>query len=322
MKKNRMEDKCMSGEKSKGSGEYGEGIARQFLKLIGWENALTGKDIPCVRKDIHKNAEGNPRQNHGVDFIVKYECSLMSRVECDVLISVKHRDGYPTTTKGAITEFKTFLKDITEATECYPAHELFSQHILGTNKINISNVIMWINSQLGKENEGVISEIQDFRNNENIDYKTVYLIDNKKANFLYSSIQHVKNKGSDYYFYYPDTGINMDTVQRKHQGYILPVQYINSPIQLFKVIESTGECLVITTEDDFTIEYFERLVQLARLTTEGWASKIIIAFPNYNDYGNKEDVKKAILQIRDETFAKKINVERYNYSDFRNIGGN
>lgn len=311
----------MAGEKSKTSGEYGEKIAIELLKLIGWESALSGKDIPCVRKDIHTGSDGNPRQKHGVDFIVKYECPLMSRVECDILISVKHRDGYPGT-KGAITEFKSFLKDIAEATECYPGHELFSQKIPGTNKMEISNVIMWFSSVLEEQNRGIINEIQNFRNNDDVNYKTVYLVDNKKANFLYSSIQYVKKKDEKFYFYYPDTGFNMDTVQRTHQGHILPVQCINSPIQLFKLVESSGECLIITLEDDFSPEYFSRLIQLARLVTEGWAAKIIIAFPNYNDYSSKEDVTKILAQIKDRAFAKKISIERFDYSDFRNLGGN
>lgn len=311
----------MSGEKSKNSGEYGEKIAVELLKSIGWENFLSGKDIPCVRKDIHKGVDGNPRQKHGVDFIVKYECPLMSKVECDILISVKHRDGYPGT-KGSITEFKSFLKDIAEATECYPSHELFSQKISGTNKMETSNVIMWFSSIPEEQNRGVINEIQNFRNSDDVNYKTVYLVDNKKANFLYSSIQFVKRKDKNFNFYYPDTGFNMDTVYRTHQGHSLPVQYINSPIQLFKLVESTGEYLIITLEDDFSIEYFCRLIQLARLITEGWAAKIIIAFPNYNDYSNKEDVTKILAQIKDRTFANKIMIERFDYSDFRNLGGN
>jgi hypothetical protein len=312
----------MSGEKSKASGEYGEKIASGLLNLIGWQNSLSGKDIPCVRKDIHKGDEGNPRQKHGVDFITKYECPLMSRVQCDILISVKHHDGYPATPKGIITEFKSYLKDIAEATECYPSHELFSQKIPGTSKIDKSNVIMWFSSALDEGNKGIINEIQNFRNTDDINYKTVYLIDNKKANFLYSSIQYIKNKDNNFYFYYPDTGLNMDTISRTHQGHTLPVQYINSPIQLFRLIEPTGDCLVITTEDEFSIEYFERLIQLARLVTESWAAKIIIAIPNYNDYSNKDDIKKTITQIKDSTFAQKITVERLDYSDFRNMGGN
>lgn len=311
----------MSGEKSKSSGEYGERIAQNLLKLIGWENALPGKDIPCVRKDIHKGAEGNLRQKHGVDFIVQYESPLMSRVENDVLISVKHRDGYPGT-KGAITEFKLYLKDIAEATECYPAHELFTRRISGTNKKDISNVIMWFSSVSEDENKGIISEVQNFRNSDNINYNTIYLVDNKKANFLYSSIQYIKSRNSNFYFYYPDTGFNMDTVKRNHQGHILPVQYINSPVLLFKVIESSGESLYMTVEDNFSIEYFDRLIQLARLATVGWATKIVIAFPNYNDYSSKDDISKILSHINDRTFAKKISVERLNYSDFRNIGGN
>ncbi|MED1646807.1 hypothetical protein P4U99_27230 [Brevibacillus agri] len=311
----------MSGEKAKHSGEYGERIAAELLKLIGWNNSLSGKNIPCVHNEIHYGENGNPRQIHGVDFIVKYECPLVSRLESNVIISVKHRDGYPKTSKGITTKFKSFLKDIAEATECYPAHELYRQRIKGTKKIEISNVIMWFDSAIGQENKGVISELQSFRNSDNVNYKTVYLVDNKKANFLYSSIKYVQSKNDNFFFYYPDTGFNMDTTDRTHQGRTLPVQYINSPVQLFKIIEPTGRCLIIVSEDNFSIDYFERLLQLARLITVNWASKIVIAFPDYNNYKNEDEIKVSISKVRDGDFAQAVIVEKYGLLDFRNIGG-
>jgi hypothetical protein len=311
----------MPGESSKSSGEYGEKIASELLKLIGWENMLHGKDITCVKNEVHKGASGKPRQQHGVDFIVKYACPLVSRSESNILISVKHRKEYPETPKGKITEFKSFLKDIAEATECYPSHDIYMERIKGTRKIEISNVIMWFSSLEGTENDGVINDIQNFRNSDNVNYKTVYLVDNKKANFLYSSIKYVQSRNTDFSFYYPDTGFNMDTTERSHQGRILPVQYINSPILLFKVVESSGKCLIMVTEDKFNIDYFERLLQLARLLTENWATKIIISFSDYNNYINEEEVEKCKLKIKDADFSQQIFVEKFSYLDFRNLGG-
>jgi hypothetical protein len=310
----------MSGEKSKSSGEYGEKIANELLKLLGWENALSGKDIPCVRKG-HIGANGGSRNNHGVDYIVKYSCPLVLKTESDILVSVKHRKDYPSTSKGKISDFKEFLKDIAEATECYPSHELFRDKIPGTKSMNICNVIMWFSALQDELCSGVIEDVADFRNSDAVNYGTVYLLDNKKATFLYSSIQHARNKDDKFLYFYPDTGFNMDTMLRKHQGNILPVQYINSPIQLFKIIESTGESLIITIEDEFNIDYFERLLQFARLLTAGWATKVFMAFPNYNDYSNSTSVKKSLGRLTDRKFAQKIIVESLNYTDFRNLGG-
>lgn len=311
----------MSGEKSKSSGEYGERIASELLKLIGWKNVLNGKDIPCVKNDIHIGAGGNPRQKHGVDYIVKYHCPLVTRLGRDILVSVKHRDGYPTTPKGKTSKFKTYLKDIAEATECYPSHELYGQLATGIKKMDISNVIMWFNSAVDKENESVINEMQNFRNSDNVNYKTVYLIDNKKANFLFSSIKYVQSRSTNFSFFYPDTGFNMDTTERSHQGDILPVQYINSPVLLFKITEANARTLIIVAEDGFSIDYFERLLQLARLLTVNWSSKIVIAFPDYNNYQNEDDVETSKLKIKDTDFAEQIFVDKFSYLDFRNLGG-
>lgn len=310
----------MSGEKSKSSGEYGEKIANELLRLIGWGNALSGKDIPCVKKE-HVGANGGSRTNHGVDYVVKYPCPLVSKTESTVLVSVKHRKNYPPAPKGKISDFKEFLKDIAEATECYPSHELYRTPIIGTKSINISNVIMWFSALQEEQCTGVIEEISDFRNSDAVNYGTVYLLDNKKATFLYSSVQYASKKDDNFFFFYPDTGFNMDTILRTHQGNILPVQYINSPIQLFKIITPTGENLLITVEDAFNIDYFERLLQLARLLTEGWATKVYMAFSSYNDYANKDNVKNILSKLNDRNFAKKIIVESLDYSDFRNLGG-
>jgi len=310
----------MSGEKSKSSGEYGEKIANELLKLIGWENALSGKDIPCVRKD-HLGASGSSRNNHGVDYIIKYSCPLVSKTESNILVSVKHRKNYPSTQKSKISDFKEFLKDIAEATECYPSHELFKDNIIGTKTKNVCNVIMWFSALQDELCGGVIDDISDFRNSDAVNYGTVYLLDNKKATFLYSSIQYARKMDNKFFYFYPDTGLNMDTVYRTHQGNVLPVQYINSPIQLFKIITDAGESLIITVEDEFNIDYFERLLQFARLLTVGWATKIFMVFPNYNDYSNSESVRKSLSRLADRNFAQKIIVESLDYSDFRNLGG-
>lgn len=311
----------MSGEGSKFSGEFGEKIVDELFKLIGWKKIIKGQDIDCINDDIHKGSSGNPRKTHGVDFIVKYVCPLVSRSEAHILVSAKHRKSYPETQRGKTTDFKSYLKDIAEATECYPSHNSYLESTPGTKSKEISNVIMWFNGTEGSENESVINDIQNFRNNENVNYKTVYLVDNKKANFLYSSIKYVQSIDPNYKFFYPDTGFNMDTFNRHHQGQVLPVQYINSPILLFKIVESDGKGLIIVTEEKFNGEYFERLLQLARLLTINWASKLIICFPNYNSYAHEEEVNFRKNKIEDNEFIEQISVKKFSYLDFRNLGG-
>lgn len=312
----------MAGEKSKSSGEYGEKIVTVLLDKIGWVNCLPGKDIPCVMGDVHKGEGGNPRKKHGVDFVVKYSDPLMSSTEHHILISVKHREDYPKGSAGRTSKFKEFLKDIAEATECYPAYKVDLQRISGTNQENTSNVIFWISESADEVRASVISDISNFRNSDNVNYKTVYLVDNEKLAFLYNSIQFVERLNKSFYFYYPDTGFNMDIITRKHQGHILPVQYINSPILLFKIVEDTGDCLVITVNEFLSESSLHRLIQLARLLTEGWAAKIVIAFSDYHDYKNSDIVATILGELQDSEFKKKIHIQSLGAYDFRNLGGN
>ena len=50
------------GELSKTSGENGEKITEELLKLIGWINPMKGVSVPC-------NIKAHNKQTHGNDFV-------------------------------------------------------------------------------------------------------------------------------------------------------------------------------------------------------------------------------------------------------------
>ena len=121
--------------------------------------------------------------------------------------------------------------------------------------------------------------------------------------------------------YYPDTGYNMDSAFRSHQGPLLPVQYINSPILLFKIEDSQGSNLLITSSESYSGDALKRLLQLARLITEGWASSITMAIHDYYDYSHGSEARTIVSQLQDDSFRKQIKIVALNYSDFRDLGG-
>lgn len=55
----------MSGEPSKQSGELGEKLAKEFLKLIGWDPSINTINIPCTIKSHN-------RKSHGDDVLYVY----------------------------------------------------------------------------------------------------------------------------------------------------------------------------------------------------------------------------------------------------------
>lgn len=211
----------MSGEKSKSSGEFGEKIVSELLKLVGWGNADYNPTIGCIEEE-----HGRKSKKHGLDFIFSLESPLINHIQDDVLISVKHNlDEYPS---SPTSKFKEHLKDLSHAMECFPYDETYSEkrisnHILETQ---VSGVLFWLSSKDDMEKD-IIKEVYPFRNTDKIDYGPVYLVDNKRANFLYKTINYAKNRYKDYKFFYHPTGYNdNDPFVKRDFGEKLPVQLI------------------------------------------------------------------------------------------------
>lgn len=312
--------KMAGGEKAKSSGEYGEKIVKNLLELFGWKNCNSGVTVPCVYQETHKKKGSEKSEKHGIDYVFQYKSPLRDATKHDVHISVKCRDGYPKTEDGIKSKFKEFLVDIAFASECYPACEISKRKIAATNKKIYSSLIFWIdrNRNDGREKESVIDKIGGFYLREECHYDTVALIDNNRAQFLYTSIKFAKSKyGEDNCkFFYINTGLNNANLNRKYSGTILPYEYLNSDVLPMAINQNNQNILLLLVKDEFCEEYLRRLIGLAQEITSDWAANIIIAFPNYNEFEDGEAVISAKSEFEDSSFTDKITVLTYD-PDFR-----
>lgn len=105
------------GEKSKRSGEIGETIASELLKLIGWNNSLHNISIDCTSPQ-HLNGAGNPKTTHGEDQIFIYHNPFHDDQTEIVHISVKHSSGKFPGEATLKRKFKEHLEELQETIEC------------------------------------------------------------------------------------------------------------------------------------------------------------------------------------------------------------
>lgn len=300
------------GEVAKRSGDFGEKIVKNLIELIGWKNNISNIGINCVHEDKHKLPDSEKRIKHGIDFIFQYKCPLKNSIQQNVIISSKHRDGYPTTPKGKKTKFKEFLYDIAYAIECFPVSEQFRNKTPGTTKKELTGVIFWIDSSEEQKGNGVVDDIADFRLTEDLDYKTVFLVDNKRADFLYDSIKFAHNTYGEenVEFFYIDTGYNNWGLARNYSGKVLPVEYINADVLPFKVKDKdNGDVLLLAVNDIFNEDYLKRLIGLSQDLTKTWPAKIVIAFPDFSLYHHESNVNAAKQQFEDIEFVSKIDIK-------------
>lgn len=303
-------------EISKKRGEFGEKVTEHLLQMIGWETLLANREIECYRPSDHAITYKD-RKDHGIDFIYKYDCPLFSDTEMFVLVSSKINEEYPSNPSG---KFKSHLRDVAYATECFKKSNLRSK-IKKQNanyQFRHSSVVFWIDNK--SEYDDVIERLTDFRVEEDLEFETTYLVDNRRADFLFATIDFVKNKFTNYemHFFHPSTGFNVSARQRLNSSKILPVQYINSSVLPIRIFKENEECLILSCIDNFESEYLQKLINLAQKLTNNWSQKVYILFPEYNLDTHKDKVDDVKLGFKDQNFVSKIIISSYN-PNFRNI---
>lgn len=308
------------GENAKSSGEYGERIVKNLLDLFGWKNCFSGVTVPCIHPESHTKTGSSSSEKHGIDYVFKYKSPLRTATRQDVLISVKCRDGYPKTETGIKSKFKEFLTDIAFASECYPSCEIATKKIIGTNQKVCSSLIFWIdrNRSDGRENESLIDKIGSFYLKEDCHYDTVALIDNNRAQFLYTIItfaHHTYGK-ENCKFFYINSGLNNASLDRVYSGTILPFEYLNADVLPMAVTTNGQDSLLLLVKDAFCPEYLKRLIGLSQELTSSWAANVILAFPDYNKHEHEQSVQICKSEFEDFNFTEKVTVISY-HPDFR-----
>jgi hypothetical protein len=305
-------------EVSKKRGEFGEEIVDQLLNLIGWHSNVKGVDIPCINPIEHAVSTKN-RIIHGIDFIYQYDSPFFSDIKDFVLISSKFNDEYPS---NPVTKFKSHIKDLAFAMECFKKSEFKNQYTEFGKNNKYSGVIFWLDNGKEKEYDDVIERLTDFKVDDDVDFESMYLVDNKRADFLYQTITYAGKffKNSLIEFLIPNTGHNNTIKTRQASSPTLPVQYVNASMLPLKVTQkdSNQEILVINVIDEFEEGHLQHLMGLAHNLTEGWANQIHILYPRFVKDSFGESVEKAKLEFRDKSFVRKVQIGSF-MPDFRNV---
>jgi len=210
--------------------------------------------------------------------------------------------------------FKSFLKDISFALECFSINPEWQGNIVSPEIDNSYNwgVIFWMAYNELPTNS-IVEKIGDFNNTDDLQYDTVFLVDNKKANFIYSSYVFANSliDGSSVGYYYPTTTYNIHNSSRENSGSLFPVQFICSNIIPFKIDSNSDSILLLTVLEEFSEEGLSKIIGLAQTFTTGWASKTVIAFSDYHEQEHKNIVNKVKTKFKDKNFIDKTFVKSY-----------
>lgn len=290
------------GETSKTSGENGEKITEEILKLIGWSNPMKGVEVSCKIKSHNK-------QTHGNDFLFVYDNPLHdNRTDIAYISSKNEKNGYAKGPQGVRTTLKKHLTELDKIISC----SKISPKVLSTiqqsegrkNKRHIG-ILFWLHGnkdELDRDIKPDLSAVQlDLESN-----CPIYLIDMARASFIKDAIGHFRatNHGA-YNFYYPKLGTVISPVDERF-GALLPIELAASdliPIR-FMIREKPALCLYV--KQGFSAKSLKKICGLAFDFADGWVQDIFIGLESYHPADDKEEKDAVIMGFRERAANIKI----------------
>lgn len=299
------------GEASKRTGEIGEEIVKDFLKMIGWINPRLNFDIPSIDPEKHQ------KKTNGIDGFFHYKNPMITNTIENIIFSVKFSSKkYP---NNPVPPFKDHYTDLAMAIESFKKSEIRSNVLNMHSNIESTferGILFWINN-IPDENTDISKKLIKIEIPKGYTHDGIILVDNVRMDFIFDSIQYVNSKYPksefDIEFTYFNTGMNNDDANMKG-GEILPVQYLSSNIIPFRIQHKlTREVtLLLCTNDHFEDNELIKLMGLAKNIGTNYQAKTVIAFPDYNKLKHEHTTETVKQTFEDLSFIKELTVENFN----------
>lgn len=299
----------MSGEPSKRSGELGEALAKELLRLIGWSPSLSTIKIPCAFQEKHG------RTSHGDDRLFIYNNPFLEGITDVVHVSVKHQiGGYAKGAQGVRTKLKEHLTELNEIVSCAKHSPDVKQAITshrGKPRKNHRGLLVWVHSDRDTLERDIRQDLGDIQLAK--EHATpVVLVDSGRASFIFHAIHHYESLGlGNYSFYYPRLG-NSISADHERFGKYLPLELIASDVMPIRGDRDGKPLLYMYVREKFSADSLKKAYALAHDFGDAWVDDISIGFEDYNESIHSQARDQAFFTF--EHPAKNISVFSFKVS--------
>ncbi|MBN9299115.1 hypothetical protein CMU40_02290 [Elizabethkingia anophelis] len=295
------------GEYSKRVGEVGETVVADFLALIGWINPLRNDDIDSIDTEFRK-------RTNGIDGYFHYVNPMVSSTIENVIYSSKYStDPYPVS--QVTTQFKERYLELAKAIESFKKSEL-KQYTINLHQ-NIDThfdrgVLFWLNNSGTGEND-LVSRLSRIELNTGVNHDGIFLVDNKRIEFIYDSIcfAQLKYRLHNIDFVYFNNGLNNDD-RNPRNGRVMPIQYINSSILPLRASKENETTIIINAIDNFDRDDLMKYMGIAKNIGCNAQGATLIGFPDYSETEHLPTVNNIKQIFNDASFTSQLEVVNYN----------
>jgi len=308
----------MAGEKSVKSGDDGHKIVHELLSLVGWHTAdHIQYDCSYGEKHKSKDTSKGPRKNHNIDMLFQYDSPLNHKNRDIVLISVKHNENEYSSGFGSLCD--AYIKDLAQCIHCAPTSTDLDDLVQPTSRNKYyTGIIVWLSSAPHEKERDLVGALQDSISKPRaLNFNTIYIIDNRKATFLYSAIQSAKTyrPTTKLKYLYHHTGQNQSIENILLTSTILPIELLNSSILPIVKEDDTKASVLLYCNCAFNKDYLKRIIWLSHKLC-GLSNEIIIFFTDYNETKHSAIVSATKHSFADVDFINKIMVKNFDYQSF------
>jgi hypothetical protein len=295
------------GEFSKRVGEVGEAVVYDFLKMIGWIDPMRNDDIATVDTEFRK-------KTNGIDGYYHYISPMVTGTVENVIYSCKYSTAaYPNS--ALVKTFKEYYLELAKAIESFKKSTLKQNTMSMHDNIETSfdrGVIFYLNNS-GDPDKDIISKLSKIELTTETNHDGIFLVDNKRIEFMYDSINYAKLIFPDHErdFIYFNNGLNNDE-RNLRNGRIMPIQYINSSIIPLRASKNNETTVIILSIDKFDKDDLMKLMGIAKNIGCNVQGATFICFPDYSETAHAPIVNQVKQIFREPSFTEKLTVANYN----------
>lgn len=283
------------GEPSKTSGESGEKITEEILRLIGWNSPMKGVEVAC-------HIKAHDKKTHGNDFLFIYDNPLHeNRTDVAYISSKNEKHGYSKGEQGVRTTFKKHLIELDKIIACSKINAKVTEAIKsigGRKQKKHIGLLFWLHgnrAELERDIKPDLGAIQlDLESNS-----PIYLIDMARASFIKEAIDHfAATKHGPHQFYYPKLGSIVAPTDERY-GTLLPIELVASDLIPIRLMLGDKPSLCLYAKQKFSAESLKKLCSLAFDFADGWVEDIFIGMENYHPADHKEEKDQVLMGFKE-----------------------
>lgn len=288
-------------------------IMEHILKLIGWNSLNIDETVPHYDEKLGK------KQQFKIDFWGDYDCPLKDNLKDVIYINASVEAQY-------LPDYTTIIKNNLFCVDSV------RKHLIEEKKINIDNSIEYciqflLSLKESEQNQAIARLNEAYKKNKMDKNIIYYAIDNKKADFLISSIITARKYREDLTvkFLYPITDDNSQINKIGKRNTYMPPQYLNSSILPIIKEDRDKISVLLFCSDSYSKDRLRKVIWLLIRLTTGLANEYKIYFTDYDtsQYGN--EVNETIRSYNNNDLTDKIFVEKLNLcnsSELRTVPSN